>query len=93
MVLVDFSKAFDMLRWDAINVVLVLMDYDSIIRELIQACVSSTSYLILVEGSPTNIIQSKHGVRQEDPLSPLLFISMLNYLIKLMNKAIDLWED
>lgn len=48
---IDFAKAFDTLRWDAIDVVLELMGIDHAFRQMIMSCVSTAS--ALVEGSPT----------------------------------------
>lgn len=71
-IVIDFAKAFDNLRWDAIDVVMELMGLDQNFRNLVMSCVSTASVSALVEGSPTEIIKLRRGLRQGNPLSPLL---------------------
>lgn len=60
------------------------------------SCVSTASVVSLVEGSPTKIIKLKRGLRQGDPLSPLLSVLVTDYLFRLMlqvvrNRRIELY--
>jgi len=87
-VMIDFSNALDSLRWDAIDTILEAFSYDTIFQQLIMCCIKSTSFSALVEGSPTKLFQPQRGVCQGDPLSPLLFIVVIKYLVRLMKKAI-----
>lgn len=86
-VTIDFSKAFDTLRWDAIETAMELLGIDGNFREMVMSCVSTASISALVEGSPTDIIKQGRGLRQGDPLSPLLFVIVIDYLLKLMKQA------
>lgn len=67
---IDFSKAFDTLRWDAIERVMEFMGIDETFRQLVMTCVTTTSISSLVEGSPTEIIKPKRGLQQGDPCPP-----------------------
>lgn len=53
---IDFSKAFDTMRWDAIDGVLELLRIYDTFRELVMLYVTTASISTLMEGSPTNII-------------------------------------
>lgn len=65
---IDFSKAFDTLRWDAIESAMELLGIDKAFREMVMACITTASISALVEGSLTNIIKPRRGLRQGDPL-------------------------
>lgn len=56
--------------------------------DLILACIRSASYSTLVEGSVTTIISPHRGIRQGDPMSMLLFIVVLEYLLHLTEEAV-----
>jgi hypothetical protein len=50
------------------------------------SCVSSSSFVVLVNGEDTNFFRSDHGLRQGFPLSPLLFILVLEGLSLLLKE-------
>jgi len=50
-------------------------------RKWIKFCVSSVKFSILVNGAPTGFFQSSRGIRQGDPLSPLLFVVVMEALL------------
>lgn len=45
--------------------------------------------MVLVNGSPTNEFEMGKGVRQEDPLSPFLFIMAMEGLNAAMNSTCE----
>lgn len=48
--------------------------------------VKSVSYIFNINGKFSDVLQAKRGVRQGDPISPLLFVIMIEYLNRCMVK-------
>ncbi|GJW58621.1 RNA-directed DNA polymerase, eukaryota, reverse transcriptase zinc-binding domain protein [Tanacetum coccineum] len=54
----------------------------------IKACLNSSRASILINGSPTSEFSIKHGLRQGDPLSPFLFVLVIEGLHNAFEEAV-----
>ena len=70
---VDISKAFDTLDWNFLIMVLHNFGFSSTFINWILAILQSACLSILVNGKAVGFFSCSRGVRQGDPLSPLLF--------------------
>jgi hypothetical protein len=83
----DFEKAFDSVEHELILQVLFhrgfVPKWLSWIQNILQTGMSS----VLLNGVPVKTFHCKRGVRQGDPLSPLLFVLATDLLQSIINKA------
>lgn len=77
---VDFDKAFDSINWEYLDSVLAQMRFGNKWRMWIKGCLRSSRALVIINGSPTVEFEISKGVRQGDPLSPFLFIIIMEGL-------------
>ncbi|XP_057811822.1 uncharacterized protein LOC131026062 [Salvia miltiorrhiza] len=70
---IDVTKAFDTLRWDFLLDVLKVGGYDSKFIRWIEVILHSAKLSILYNGQLCGYFGCSRGVRQGDPLSPILF--------------------
>ena len=53
----------------------------------IHTCISTIQFSVLFNGSPADFFGSSRGLRQGDPLSPMLFVVMMEVFSKMMKRA------
>jgi hypothetical protein len=86
---VDFEKAYESVDWGFLDYMLRRFGFSTKWREWMKACVCSGDMSILVNGSPTEQISIKRGLKQGDPLAPLLFLLVVEGLSAPMRMAVE----
>lgn len=81
-VFIDFKKAFDKVHHEALYRILEHMGVKGQFLTLIKSMYQNSKMSILAGGQNTRFFGMKRGNRQGCPLSPLLFIIFVNYLLK-----------
>ena len=84
----DIEKAYDHVDWSFLLVVLGKMGFGGKWCRWIKLCLSIVSFSVLVNGNSTGLFQGSRGLRQGDPLSPYLFVIVMEAFSCLMKIAI-----
>ena len=73
-------KAYDTVDQLFIRDKLVVLNFPQHFIKIVMTCISTTQYSLLVNGNLSTVLKAKRGLRQGDPLSPLLFVIGMEYL-------------
>jgi hypothetical protein len=71
---IDLSKEFDHVNWSFIRLLLTHLGFEVPFIKWIMACISSVSFVVLINGATSPFFISERGLWQGCPLSPLLFL-------------------
>ena len=85
----DIEKAYDSISWEFLYQVMNRMGFGSRWMSWIKWCISTASFSVLFNGSPSSFFPSSKGLRQGDPLSPYLFVIRMEALSCLINRAVE----
>ena len=83
----DIEKAYDKINWNFLTTVLIRMGFKEKWLGWIKWCISTASFLVMLNGSPESFFKSSRGLRQGDPLSPYLFVLGMEAFSLLVDKA------
>lgn len=86
----DFEKVFDLNEHSAVLAILQRMGFDDKWLGWMENLLASGSSSVLLNGVPGKPFRCLRGVRQGDPLSPLLFVLAADLLQTIINRAFQL---
>ncbi|XP_062103584.1 uncharacterized protein LOC133814669 [Humulus lupulus] len=81
---IDLSKAYDTVDWHFVEELLKHLCFPSRFIDWILVCLKGTSYNLLMNGRIQGSFKGEKGLRQGDPMSPLLFVLIMEYLTRLL---------
>jgi hypothetical protein len=83
----DISKAFDSISWPFLFEMLSHLGFGPFWCNIMSKPLRSSSTRVLINGESSDLICHQRGLRQGDPLSPMLFIIIMDVLNLLISKA------
>ena len=84
---IDFEKAYDKVNWNFLLQSLRMKGFSSKWIEWIKSFISGGSVAVNINDEVGHYFQTKKGVRQGDPLSPILFNIVAHMLMLFINRA------
>lgn len=78
-----------MVRWEAIIGALKLLNFPSKLIDWIFTCLSTTKYSNSVNGALEGYFDGHRGIRQGDPMSPYLFVLVMEVLGSLLRSQVQ----
>ena len=84
----DIEKAYDHVNWEALLLdLLKRMGFGKKWCRWIRTCISTIQFSILINGVPVDFFGSTRGLRQGDPLSPMLLLVMMEILSRMLKRV------
>ena len=84
---VDIKKAYDALNWDFIENMMKTLSFPRQFIIWVMQARRTVKYSISVNGGSFGFFEDKSGLRQGDPISPLIFVMCMEYLIRCLKLA------
>ena len=75
-----------MVDWGALEGVLTEFGLPKKFIGWVMKVITIVNYRFNINGELSNVLETKRGIRQGDPISPLLFVLMMEYLNRIMVK-------
>ena len=86
----DVEKAYDHVNWKSLLDLLTRMGFGVKWCKWICTCISTVQFLVLINGSPVDFFGSSKGLRQGDPLSPMLFFILMEVFSRMLRRVGEL---
>ena len=86
---VDFEKAYDKVKWPFLQQALRMKGFDEAWRRQVESFTQKGSVGIKVNDKIGHYFQTQKGLRQGDPMSPILFNIVVDMLTILIGRATD----
>ncbi|XP_074289017.1 uncharacterized protein LOC141614161 [Silene latifolia] len=92
MIKVDLRKAYDSVDWGFPKQMMLALNFPPQFLNLIMEYITSASYSLVLNGEQFGHFPGKKGLRQGDPLSPLLFTIAMEYLTRILHFTTDVLD-
>lgn len=87
MLKADVNKAFDTVQWHFVYAAMKAVNMPQQLISLVKNCLEASRVTILINGTGDGFLKPTRGLRQGCPLSPYLFILVMEFLTKGLQMA------
>lgn len=80
----DLKKSYDTVEWEFVREMLHALNFPTQFIGWVMECLTTTQFTITINGGMYGNITGKRGLRQGDPISPLIFVICMEYFTKII---------
>lgn len=84
---IDLAKAYDRVEWGTLNVIMRNIGFDDDFCNMIDNCISTVTFSILLNGAPIGYFKAERGLQQHEPMLRALFTILSDLLSRMINKV------
>ncbi|XP_062113464.1 uncharacterized protein LOC133824560 [Humulus lupulus] len=89
LIKIDLSKAYDSIDWAFLEEIMTAFCFPRRFIKWIMIFLKGTSYTLLLNGRLQGSFEGRKGLRQGDPISPLLFVLVMEYLTRPLKQVFN----
>ncbi|XP_060200517.1 uncharacterized protein LOC132628768 [Lycium barbarum] len=87
---IDLRKSYDMVKWEFVEEMLEGYGFQDKFIQLVMVCINTTRFSVKENKKGCGYFEGRRGLIQEDPISPLLLVLLMDYLSRILRKMSQL---